>query len=216
MIGSVAHALGNFRRAKKGVMVASVRTAIFVLLALGSLMRFGVDRASAQPYTFDFTNGLTGLSLFSFTATINNLNCNTPCTLTQPTQLTGMADIGGTNYALMFSTTSPPDDVVDNKFSVVTGVDTEGISFTTDGNTYSIYQADQPGVDGSEPVVIYNRATGTLSYSPAPPPGSGLLSYLLLGFAGLMWLWRKTGPTIDRISDAIRAKLAPKRAIVNA
>ena len=156
-------------------------------------------------------------------AMINGLTCNPSCTLSQASNLSGTATIGGNPYAMSFST-NPGSFSPDNIFNVDTGVDTSGIGFTANGTIYDIYQEDQPGSAGVEPaVVLFNGggSTGTLLYgneaTPAPVPGAGLLSYLLLGFAGLMFGLKRLGwKTRTAIDRAISASLFPKRAIANA
>jgi hypothetical protein len=235
MIGSVARALGNFRGAKIGVLVASVRTAAFVLLALGSLVGFGVDRASAQTsYYFDFSNEASGANAFSFMATIVDMtgSCSPSCTLNGTTvSLTGIQTVGAnlsgefpgcsTGCAMVFST-SNNFSTADNVFSAITGIDIDGIDYSAGGKVYNI-EAVAGSNAGTEPVLVLtetNNQGGTLTYgldlTPAPLPGAGPLSYLLLGFAGLVWLWRKTRAATGRVSDAVRARLAPKHTVANA
>ena len=218
MIGSVAGLL-NGRCGKISILIASARTAAFVLVALGSLIGLGVDRASAQSYYFDFTNGASGANLFSFIATISGVTCNPSCTLTTPSNLSGTENIGGNQYAMAFSTSGAfgPDNV----FNVNTGVDVSGLNYQANGVVYNVYQVGSAGTAGVESNVTIaysggNNPEGVLTYgqnaAPAPIPGSGLLSCIVLGLAGLMFrpkrLWSKTRTAV--------ARLVPKSSMANA
>jgi hypothetical protein len=98
-----------------------MRAAAFVLLALVSLIGFGVDRASAQyTYYFDFTalSSPSGNLPYASNATISSSTPCTPCTLVSPSQLTGTELLGGNIYSIQ----AYPGGG-DQKFSVTTGVD---------------------------------------------------------------------------------------------
>jgi hypothetical protein len=206
MIGNVARALGNFGRTKIAVLVASVRAAAFVSLTLGSLIGFSVDGASAQTYDFSFTSTFTtsGTPLL-FSGVLSGTGCSTSCAVTS---LTGTPPTSGLTYNGQYAMALSTGPFEDNLFSASSGVDASGVDFTANGNTWNVeYYGTGPDAPGGENVEVvcfggtsspYSNcygtgldAQGTLTWSqtstPAPVPGAGLLSYLVLGFAGLMF-----------------------------
>ena len=125
MIGSIVGSLGNFYR-----ISAPVRAAALVLFALGSLIGFGVDRAAAQTYYFDFTASFSapfGNLPYTMDATISGAGSCTPCTLTSPTQLSGTETL----VASVYSVQAYPHATfgADNEFSVTTGVTGSGLNY---------------------------------------------------------------------------------------
>jgi hypothetical protein len=195
---------------KIGALLASVRTAAFVLLALASLIGFGVDRASAQTsYYFDFSNGGTGPNALSFMATIFDTtgSCSPSCTLNGTTiTLTGTQTVGA-NLSTFFPGCSPSCAMVfstsnnlyspDNVFSASTGVDAAGIDYSAGGQAVNVdgtsFNAGTETVFVHEDVAEYGPLTYGPDLTPAPVPGAGLLSYLLLGFAGLPFGLKRLG-----------------------
>ena len=113
----------------------------------------------------------------------------------------------------------------DDKFNLSTGITFGGIDYTagTSGVVYNVAasEPDIVGSGGSEQVSVTCSSTncftanGALTYgqdaSPAPVPGSGLLSYIALGFAGLLFvaktLWGNTRGAMGRVADANRAEV---------
>jgi hypothetical protein len=176
---------------------ASMRAAAFVLLALGSIIGLGADRASAQySYYFDFTatSSPSGNLPYAFYATITSSTPCTPCTLMSPSQLNGTELFGGNMYSIQ----AYPGGG-DQKFSVTTGVGLDGLDYRdSNGDVYwEISQFESgPGSGGTESVSTQYGSIieqGTLTYgvtTPAPVPGSGPLSYLALGLGGL-FIYRK-------------------------
>jgi hypothetical protein len=234
MIGSVARALGIFGRMKMGALFASVRIAAFVWLTFGSLIGLGVDRASAQTYSFDFvsTSSAPVGNILSFVATISGTGCSSTCVITS---LSGTETLNGSVYSMSYL--SPAFFQGDNKFNASTGVENCavvtpdcGLNFQdSDGNFWQVSGNPGPGSGGTESAIVQcfqNNGNacnggqglnemGTLTYgqsTPAPVPGAGLLSYLVLGFAGLMFGLKRLGwKTLTAVY-----RLSPKRAISNA
>jgi hypothetical protein len=156
------------------------------------------DEASAQTYYFNFSS-----QDLSFMATINGLTCNPSCTLTQPSNLSGTETFPGNQYSMVFSPMNIPGSIStpDDLFNVNTGVDTNGITYKANGVIFDVFQHGGEGTAGVEQVEVESdggSSGGTLTYgltsTPAPIPGSGLLSYLALGLGGLFFyrkrLWR--------------------------
>jgi hypothetical protein len=198
-----------------------VRFFLLVGIALGSQLGLGGSPAMAQQiYDFTFNSSIGGAP--SSMSSIDFILSGTQVIGTVPDSGTGILSNGslskmnnylgeGTLPALLSTSNAPFFSTSYQNYVVI---DTSSDQF--------IFASSPGGGDVVDEVPADEQSGGSsglsnesLTETPAPIPGAGILSYLVLGLAGLMVrgkaLWWKSVTAMGNLRNPVRAKIFPAR-----
>jgi hypothetical protein len=173
-----------------------LRCLLRLFLAFNGILAFGVPSGLAQSYfDFTFTNNLTGTNLLSVNAIVTATGASGNYTITN---ITGTETSGSNQYAILFSSTATfrsPDELL--FYPTAPFLDAHGIDYESNGVTYNVFTNGLPSspratlIDSAGDVYANNALYnfGPVP-TPGPIPGSGLLSFVAFGLAGLFY-WVK-------------------------
>jgi hypothetical protein len=196
----------------------------FVLLggiALGSQLGFGGSPAMAQTYydfTFNTSNPPPGGGSIEFILSGQNVIGTVPGSGTGILSGGSLSTSAANNESysgsapMLLSTNNTPFFYVNTPNYVFIDTSSDQFLFASDGSTDFVDEYT-PGPNGNLAAGSYLSNESLTELTPAPIPGAGILSYLVLGLAGLMFrgkaLWWKSVTAMGNLRSAVRARFSP-------